>query len=318
MIKILANDGLGKSGSMLLEKAGFKIVTERVEQKNLIAEINKNSYQAVLVRSETKITQEVIDACPSIKIIARVGAGMDHIAVAHAIEKGIKVISTPRETAPAVAELVFAHLFSISRNLFDSNRRMPTSTNFMDLKKKYGDGIELAGKTIGIIGFGRIGQEVAKRALGLGMRVRASDPYVTEGNLKLDIFGTKGVDVTVRTVIRDIVLKESDYISLHLPIPDDGQPVITEREFAKMKDGVIIVNASKAGLINEDHLIEALHSGKVSHAGIDVFCNEPNPRKDLISLENVSITPHIGGATKEAQERISMALANEIIDFFKL
>lgn len=317
MIKILANDGLGEAGSKMLKDAGFELVKERVEQKNLISEINKHSYKAILVRSETIINQEVIDACPSIELIARVGAGMEHIAVAHAIEKGIKVISTPRETAPAVAELVFAHLFSISRNLFDSNRKMPTCISFRELKKKYGDGIELSGKTMGIIGFGRIGQEVAKRALGLGMKVRASDPYVTEANLTLDICGTNGVDVTLNTVVRDVVLKESDYISLHLPLPDDQQPVITEKEFSKMKDGVIIVNASKAGLINEDHLIDALKSGKVSHAGIDVFSNEPNPRKDLISLENVSVTPHIGGATKEAQERISLALAQEIIDFFK-
>ncbi|MBN2683385.1 MAG: hypothetical protein JXR58_12820 [Bacteroidales bacterium] len=318
MIRILANDGLGAPGSKMLKDAGCLLVTERVEQGKLIEEINKNSYDALLVRSETYITQEIIDACSTIKLIARVGAGMDHIAVAYAIEKGIKVVSTPRETAPAVAELVFAHLFSISRNLFDSNRKMPTCISFKDLKKKYGDGVELAGKTMGIIGFGRIGQEVAKRALGLGMRVRASDPYVTEANLKLDICGTSGVDVTVRTVIREIVLRESDYISLHLPLPDNKQPVITEAEFNKMKDGVILVNASKAELINEDHLIAALKSGKVSHAGIDVFCNEPNPRRDLISLENVSVTPHIGGATKEAQDRISISLANEIIDFFKL
>jgi D-3-phosphoglycerate dehydrogenase / 2-oxoglutarate reductase len=317
MIKILANDGLGLTGSKMLEEAGFILDKERIEQDKLIEVINKNSYDAILVRGDTIINQQVIDACPSIKLIARVGAGMENISVAYAIEKGIKVVSTPRETAPAVAELVFAHLFSISRKLFDSNRKMPTCLSFRDLKKKYGDGMELTGKTLGIIGFGRIGQEVAKRALGLGMRVRASDPYVTEGNLRLDICGTNGVDVTVRTVIRDIVLRESDYITLHLPVPDDKKPVITESEFNKMKDGVILVNASKAGLINEDHLIDALKSGKVSHAGLDVYCNEPNPRKDLISLENVSVTPHIGGATIEAQERIGIALANEIIDFFK-
>jgi D-3-phosphoglycerate dehydrogenase / 2-oxoglutarate reductase len=318
MIKILANDGLGASGSKMIVDAGCILVTDRVEQNKLVEEINKNAYDAIIVRSETHITKEIIDACPSIKLVARAGAGMEHIAVSHAIEKGIRVFSTPRETAPAVAELVFAHLFSISRKLFDSNRKMPTCISFKDLKKKYGEGIEIAGKTMGIVGFGRIGQEVAKRALGLGMRVRASDPYVTEANLKLDICGTNGVDVTVRTVIREVVLRESDYISLHLPVPDDNLPVITENEFNKMKDGVILINASKAELINEDHLIAALKSGKVSHAGIDVFCNEPNPRKDLISLENVSVTPHIGGATKEAQERISIALANEIIDFFKL
>lgn len=317
MIKILANNGLGKAGSEKLIEAGFKLDKERVEQKDLIKVINKEKYDAILVRSATEITQELIDACPSIKLIARVGTGMERIAVAHAIEKGIKVISTPRDTAPAVAELVIAHLFSIARKLFDSNRKMPSCTNFRELKKKYGDGIELAGKTIGIIGFGRIGQEVAKRALGLGMNVLASDPYVTEANLKLDIKGTRGVNVTLRTVIRDKVIKNSDFITLHLPMPDSNKPVLSNTEFDKMKDGVILINASKGGLINEDDLIESLKSGKISHAGIDVYCNEPNPRKDLISLENVSVTPHIGGATQEAQERISISLAEEIIKFFK-
>ncbi|HBS88629.1 MAG: 3-phosphoglycerate dehydrogenase [Bacteroidetes bacterium GWF2_38_335] len=317
MIKILANDGLSNSGCDLLKGAGFHLDNICIPQDNLIAEINKQKYDVLLVRSATYVTRELIDSCPSLKIIGRVGSSMENIAVAYAIEKGIKVISTPKDTAPSVAELVFAHIFSLSRNLFDSNRKMPKSDNFKQLKDSYCDGIEIVGKTIGIIGFGRIGQEVAKRALGLGMNVLASDPYVTEANIHMDIQGTKGITVTVLTVPRDQVIRESNYITLHLPIPDDHDPVLTKKEFDMMKEGVIIINASKGALIDEGDLIDALDSGKVNRAGIDVFCNEPNPRKDLVTHEKVSVTPHVGAATHEAQERISITLADEIIKFFK-
>ncbi|MFH2094794.1 MAG: D-2-hydroxyacid dehydrogenase [Bacteroidota bacterium] len=317
MIKILANDGLGPTGSKMLLDAGFTLITEGYPQENLISEINKQKFEALLVRSATEIPRILIDSCPSIKLIARVGTGMDHIDVEYAVEKGIKVLSTPIESSPAVAELVFAHLFSISRRLFDSNRNLPKGANFRELKRKYKDGMELGGKTLGIVGFGRIGQEVAKRAIGMGMKIIASDPFVAEATLRITIQGADDILIGVDTVSLEKVLKESDYLSLHLPLPYDKKPVITRKEIGIMKDGVILINVSRGGVIDEDDLIEALRSGKISHAGLDVFCNEPNPREDLIRLENVSVTPHIGGATVEAQERISIRLAEEIIRYFK-
>ena len=317
MMKILANDGLGSAGSETLRNAGFTLVTEKVEQENLIDEINKNKYDALLVRSATNITKELIDSCKSIKLIARVGTGMDHIQVEYAMEKGIKVLSTPLESSPAVAELVFAHLFSINRRLFDSNRNLHRNINdFKIFKKRYKDGTELNGKTIGIMGFGRIGQEVAKRALGLGMNVLAYDKFIDDVTIKLLIPNLKPIFISIETKSLEIVLKNSDFITLHLPFSFNQKSIITKNEINMMKEGAILINASKGGVIDEDDLIEALKSGKISHAGLDVFCDEPHPRKDLIELENVSITPHVGGATIEAQERISITLSEQIIMVF--
>ncbi|GAB4290578.1 MAG: D-2-hydroxyacid dehydrogenase [Marinilabiliales bacterium] len=317
MIKILANDGLGSSGLKILQEHGFEVITNKVEQEDLIDFINKNKISALLVRSATSVPRELINSCPTIKLIGRVGAGMDHIDVEYALEKGIKVLSTPVESAPSVAELVFAHLFSISRRLFDANRNLPKGISFRELKKKYKDGIEINGKTLGIIGFGRIGQEVAKRALGLGMKVIASDPFVADANIKITIPDHNDIYVNIQTLSQEHVLKNSDFITLHLPLPHDKKPIITKKEIEQMKDGVIIINVSKGGVIDENDLLEALDSGKVAFAGIDVFCNEPLPNPRILQHEKISVTPHVGGATVEAQERISITLSKEIINFFK-
>ena len=282
----------------------------------MIDEINREQYAALLVRSTTDVTRKEIDACPSLKLIARVGAGVDNIDVEYAIDKGIEVISTPLASSPSVAEMVFAHLFSISRSLYDSNRNMPKGNNFIDLKKKYGDGFELAGKTLGIIGFGRIGQEVAKVALGLGMKVIATDQFVREVDIDINIQGTSGLTVSLFTSPFDRVLVESDIITMHVPLTDQN-PTITKKEIEKMKDGVILINVSRGAVICETDLIDALKSGKIKAAGLDVFNNEPNPREELLKLENVSLSPHMGGATVEAQKRIGNELAQEIISFFK-
>lgn len=312
---ILANDGIDTVGKELLEKAGYTVVTEKVAQENLANAIIEKGYVALTVRSATKVRKDVIDACPNLKVIGRGGVGMDNIDVDYAKSKGIQVINTPAASSNSVAELVFAHIFNAVRFLYDSNRQMPTNgtTKFEELKKSYSKGVEVRNKTIGIIGFGRIGQYTAKIALGCGMKVLAYDPFVKEATLKLDIHGTNGVDVKINTVSLDELISNSDIISLHVP----GGKMITEKEIAKMKNGVILVNASRGGVIDENDLINGLNSGKIAHAGLDVFENEPTPSEQILKHSKISLTPHIGAATNEAQERIGIELAEKLIDALK-
>jgi D-3-phosphoglycerate dehydrogenase len=314
--KILANDGIDAAGKALLEKAGFTVVTEKVEQDKIASEINDKGYAAITVRSASKVRKDIIDACPNLKVIGRGGVGMDNIDVDYARSKGINVINTPAASSNSVAELVFAHLFNAARFLYDSNRQMPNSgeDKFDDLKKKYAKGIELRGKTIGIVGFGRIGQTVAKMGLGLGMKVLAFDPFVTEAKIDIEIDGNeKAVSVSIKTVGMDKVIQNSDYITFHVP----GGKLITRHELASMKNGVILVNTARGGVINEDDLLEALNSGKVAHACLDVFENEPRPSIAILKHPKISLTPHIGAATNEAQERIGIELAEKLIEALK-
>lgn len=310
--KILANDGIDAQGKALLEKAGFTVITEKVAQENLAQAINEHNYVGLTVRSATKVRKEVIDACPNLKLIGRGGVGMDNIDVEYARSKGLQVVNTPAASSHSVAELVFSHLFNCVRFLYDSNRQMPVNgdTQFDALKKKYAKGIELKSKTIGIIGFGRIGQAVAKIALGCGMKVLAFDPFVKEVLLPLEIAGIpEKINVKLHTVPMEKLLAESDFITVHVP----GGKVITQKEFDLMKNGVCLVNAARGGVIDEQDLINALNSGKVAHAALDVFENEPTPKKELLTHPKISLTPHIGAATEEAQERIGIELAELII-----
>jgi D-3-phosphoglycerate dehydrogenase len=313
--RILANDGIDTTGKALLEKAGFTVITEKVAQDKLIEELNAHRYVGLTVRSATKVRKEVIDSCSHLKLIGRGGVGMDNIDVDYARGKGLSVINTPAASSHSVAELVFAHLFNIVRFLYDSNRQMPSNgqTQFDSLKKKYAKGIELKGKTIGIIGFGRIGQAVAKIALGCGMKVEAYDPFLAEAMLHLDIPGAGDVKVHIHTVPMEKVLKNADFITLHVP----GGKVIAMKEIEQMKTGVVLINAARGGVIDEIDLLVALNSGKVAHAGLDVFENEPTPNPDLLSHPKISLTPHIGAATEEAQERIGIELAELIIEKLK-
>jgi D-3-phosphoglycerate dehydrogenase / 2-oxoglutarate reductase len=315
MFRILANDGIDPIGKDLLEKAGFQVDTNHIPQAEL-SEGLKN-YDAITVRSATKVRKELIDACPNIKLIGRGGVGMDNIDVDYARENGLAVVNTPAASSLSVAELVFAHLFTGIRFLQDSNRKMPVEGNnkFNDLKKAYAKGIELRGKKIGIIGFGRIGRETAKVALGLGMDVLAYDLFQIPSQLELILSGNVRVSCPINAVSVEQLIKESDFISLHVPFSE--KPVLGKEEFAMMKDGVGVVNCSRGGTIDEDALLEGLNTGKIGFAGLDVFDNEPTPRQDLLSHPNVSLTPHIGASTNEAQERIGTELANLIIDFFK-
>lgn len=316
-MKILANDGISPAGVKLLEEAGFEVITTKVAQEQVTNYINTHQVAVLLVRSATKVRQDIIDACPSLKIIGRGGVGMDNIDVDYAIAKDIQVINTPASSSNSVAELVFAHLFSGVRFLFDSNRNMPLEgdTRFNELKKAYANGIELRGKTIGIIGFGRIGQSVAKMALGLGMKVIASDNYVGKAEIKVEFYNDQFINVEIFTEPIEDLLKHSDFVTLHVPAQKDY--IIGAKEFEIMKDGVGLINCSRGGIINEVELIEALDNNKVLFAGLDVFEDEPTPAVQVLMHPQISMTPHIGAATLEAQERISVELAEQIITLLK-
>ena len=312
MINILANDGISKSGIDALKKSGFNIITTNVAQEQLENYINKENISVILVRSATTVRKDLIDKCPSLKIIGRGGVGMDNIDVDYARSKNIHVINTPAASSASAAELVFAHLYSGVRFLHESNRAMPLEgdSNFKKLKKAYAKGIELRGKTIGIIGFGRIGRETAKIALGVGMNVIAYDKFLESAVIKLDFMNNKSIDFNIKISKFDDLLKNSDFISLHVPAQKNY--VIGKNEFDKMKDGVGIINAARGGVINEVELVSAIENGKVSFAGLDTFENEPKPEIQLLMNSKLSLTPHIGAATNEAQDRIGLELAEQI------
>ena len=316
-MKVLANDGISNSGIEALQKGGFEVITTKVAQEQIAKYINDNNVSVILVRSATKVKQDVIDACPGLKIIGRGGVGMDNIDVDYARSKGIHVINTPASSSDSVGELVFAHLFSGVRFLHDANRNMPLEgdSNFNGLKKAYADGIELRGKTLGIIGFGRIGKSTAKIALGLGMKVIAADSFVDKAEIRVDFYNGQFINVEIETESLEDVFKHSDFISLHVPAQDGY--VIGEEEFELLKDGVGIVNCSRGGIIDEVALIKALDSGKVAFAGLDVFENEPTPEIQILMHPKISLTPHIGAATLEAQDRIGTELAEQIISLLK-
>lgn len=313
-MKVLANDGIATSGVVALEKAGFEVILKTVAQDQLDSYINENQVAVLLVRSATKVRKELIDACPSLKIIGRGGVGMDNIDVDYARAKGIKVINTPAASSHSVAELVFAHLFGMVRFLHDSNQSMPLEgdTKFKELKKAYAKGVELKGKTLGILGFGRIGQATAKIGLGIGMKVIAFDPFIDKANVELEFFDGQKVSFDIKTVSKEDVLKKADFISLHVPAQKDY--VIGKKEFGMMKKGAGIVNAARGGVIDEKALVLALEKGIISNAALDVFENEPTPEIGLLMNPNISLTPHIGAATLEAQDRIGEELASQIIE----
>jgi D-3-phosphoglycerate dehydrogenase len=311
-MKILANDGISAVGVQKLKEAGFTVYLENVAQDQLISFINNEGINAVLVRSATTVRKEVVDACPSLKLIGRGGVGMDNIDVSYAREKGLHVINTPGASSQSVAELVMGHLFSLSRFLHDSYKNMENG-EFSVLKKSYAKGAELRGKKLGIIGFGRIGQSLASYALGIGMDVIAIDQYTKTTSIPVMV-GQQTVSVDI-TPTDDLmaVIGNLDYISLHVPKQSDGTAVLGSKEFEKMKPGVRIVNAARGGVINEQELLESLNSGKIASVALDVYDNEPNPNSALLSHNKIACTPHIGAATAEAQDRIGEELAEQII-----
>ncbi len=300
-MKVLISDGIEEIGAKILTEAGLEVVNKKVTPEELLQTINE--YDAIIVRSATKVTREVIDA-GNLKAIARGGVGLDNIDVAYAKEKGIPVLNTPGASSISVAELAIAHMFSVARFINVSNIEM---RNGKWPKKDYAHGFELTGKTLGLIGFGNIGKEVAKRALGLGMTVVASDPFVTT------------TDMDVKLVSKDELLAMADVISLHIPFIKAEGPTIKKAEFDKMKDGVVLINCARGGVVVEKDLLEALNSGKVKAAGIDVFENEPftEAQHELINHPKVSVTPHIGASTDEAQERVGQEIAEKVVAVLK-
>lgn len=320
MIKILANDGIDAAGKKIFEAAGFQVSTDKVPQEQL-ADALKN-FDAILVRSATTVRAEVIDKVPNLKLIGRAGVGMDNIDVKYARENGIAVINTPAASSQSVAELVFAHLFTGVRMLQDANRNMPfseTKESFEKLKKAYSSGTELRGKTIGIIGAGQIGKCVASIAVGLGMNVmfhRLNNEDVVVDLEFHPAIGQRKISVTFKCVSFTKLITEADFITLHVPFPKGSAPVLSKKEFDLMKKGVGIVNTARGGVISETDLADALNSGKIGFAGLDVFEGEPLVRETIRKHQAVSLSPHIGGSTREAQERIGIELAQKVVEFF--
>ncbi|NPA45766.1 MAG: 3-phosphoglycerate dehydrogenase [Chlorobi bacterium] len=301
---ILANDGLAGSAREALEKAGHTVYTRKIEPENLADFINDKNIDVLIVRSATKVRKDLLDKVKPLKMIIRAGVGLDNIDVDYAKQKGILVRNTPAASSHSVAELVMAHLLCGVRFLHDANREMPLrgDTAFKELKKKYSKGREVKGKTLGIIGFGRIGREVAKMAIGLEMKVLAHDPYIKEADLTLHFFDGQTATFHIQTVSKEEVLRNADFITLHVPAQD--KPVIGEEEINMMKDGAAIINAARGGVVDEVALYKALEKGKLSFAALDVFADEPTPPVQLLMYPKLSLSPHIGASTVEAQERI--------------
>jgi D-3-phosphoglycerate dehydrogenase len=314
-MKILANDGLDSAGKKILEEAGFEISTEKIPQEELPARIAE--FDVLVVRSATKVTQAVLEAS-KLKLVGRAGVGTDNIDVKRAAELGITVINTPDAGSRSVAELVVAHMFSLARFLPLSNRQMPDRgvAEFNQLKKQASAGFELQGKVLGIIGFGRIGQELAKLALALGMEIRVFDHKGRKFDLILEFHPSSRippVSVLVDSKSLEEVLIASDFVSVHTP---GSTEILGENEINLMKAGACIINCARGGVVNEETLLEALNQGKIAFAGLDVFEQEPPQDNRLLIHPNVSLSPHIGASTKEAQERVGIELATRIIQHF--
>lgn len=316
-MKILANDGISQLGKNLLEEAGFTVITDKVEQSDLVNYINENNIEIVLVRSATNIRKDVIDQCLGLKLLGRGGVGMDNIDVTYAREKGLHVINTPAASSQSVAELVMGHLFAGARFLNKSFKEMETG-DFNQLKKAYAKGIELRGKTLAIIGFGKIGQALASYAIGCGMHVIAVTR--TSRNVKISLGEIQGhgelfVDIQTISDINE-ALEKADFISINIPKQEGNKTVIGQNEFSKMRDNVILVNAARGGVVDESAILEAVSTSKIAYIGLDVYENEPTPSLQLLNNSKIGTTPHIGAATVEAQNRIGSELASQIISIF--
>lgn len=318
-MKILANDGIDDSAKKILTDKGFVIHDQKIPQTDIASFIRQHNIEILIVRSATQVRKDLIEACPSLKVIARAGVGTDNIDVAYAKQKNITVMTTPSASSRSVAELVIAHIFSLSRFLHQAHREMPIkgNTDFAALKKNYSHGMELYGKTLGIIGMGRIGCLTAEYALRLGMNVLAHDPFVKEKNISFCI-GTQTLNFSLLSQPLETILQQSDFVSLHVPMPTDGKPLIGKAELNRMKKSAFLINASRGGVVEEQALLEALNNRTIAGAGLDVFAGEPSPNPALLVHPRISASPHIGASTQEAQERIGIDLAEQIIAFFHL
>ncbi|APC81830.1 D-2-hydroxyacid dehydrogenase [Clostridium botulinum] len=303
MIKILVSDGMEQNALNKLNEQGFVVLDKHFEKEELKEKIK--DFDAIIIRSATKVDKEIIDAGikGNLKLVVRAGVGLDNVDLEYAKEKGVKVFNTPKASSVSVAELTLGHMLCISRFINTAN---VTMLQGKWEKKKY-KGTEIYGKTLGLIGFGRIAREVAKRANALGMNV-----------IYYDIAGKCEEYEEFKCCTLDYLLNNSDFISVHIPLNKDRGALLKEEEFNKMKDGVYIINCARGGVIEEEALLKALNSGKVTAAALDVFENEPKPKKELINHERVSITPHIGASTKEAQMRIGEEIVDILDNFFNI
>jgi D-3-phosphoglycerate dehydrogenase len=297
-MKILVTDGISAEGAKILTDAGHDVHQKTLTPAELLTAIVP--YDCIIVRSATKVTKDVIEAGQNLKVIARGGVGVDNIDVKHAESKKILVLNTPAASAVSVAELAIGHMLAVARYLNLSSMEMRAGKW---PKKEYSKGIELYKKTLGILGLGNIGKEVARRALGMGMTVLAHDPPFSP------------MDFLVEITTKEKLLQKSDFITLHLPFKKEQDPVLGRKEFEMMKKGVVIINCARGGAVDEAALLENLNSGKVAGAGIDVFTAEPptDTLNALIHHPRVSVSPHIGGSTVEAQERVGAEIAVKVV-----
>lgn len=313
-MRILANDGISEAAKEILEKSGYYVDERHRPQNELAQAINEGEFEILLVRSATQVDSEIIDACPGLKMVGRGGVGVDNIDVYYAESSGIKVFNTPKASSRSVAELVVANMFALSRSLHDSARNLKEG-EFNTLKKKYSKGTELRGKALGIVGFGRIGQEIASYALGLGMDIFAVDVEDREVVVNVNILN-RTLEVPIMVSSNFNVLRYCDFVSVHIPKQENGDSAISYGEIEAMKDGVVIINTSRGGVVNEEDLLDALSTGKVYAAALDVFEDEPNPNPELLNHPRILATPHIGAATVEAQDRIGHEIVETIVSTF--
>lgn len=300
MSKILVTDGMDKGAIQALKDLGHEVTEQFFEPEELKEQLK--GFNVVIVRSATKVRKGIIDSAletGNLKLIIRGGVGVDNIDVVYAESNGIKVRNTPKASSLSVAELALGHMFSLARFIGIANVTMREGKW---IKNKY-TGIELSGKTLGLIGFGKIGHELAKKAKALEMKV-----------IYNDILGPAKDCPEYSCVSLDELLTDSDFISLHVPGDEDESPMIGKPEFTKMKDGAYLINCSRGSVVDEAALLEALNSGKLAGAGIDVFLEEPTKNMELVNHERVSVTPHIGASTKEAQKRIGQEIVSIIKD----
>ena len=319
-MKVLANDGISAKAKAALEAEGITVSTDHVEQAHLIDTLNREGYAGILVRSATKVRQDLIDACPELRFIGRGGVGMDNIDVEYARSQGKVVFNTPAASSQSVAELVMAHLFAMARSLHQSYPAMPErgADEFKVLKKAYAKGIELRGKTLGIVGFGRIGTAVAQYALGCGMNVIGVDQVGESRTVPVRI-PTGGdsfeeVTVTVPLVSLSELLAQADAVTFHVPAQADGSPVLDAAGVSSMKAGAMLVNTARGGTVDEAAVCAAVASGHLRAAALDVFVGEPKPKPEVLTAPGLALTPHIGAATLEAQDRIGDELVERILE----
>lgn len=311
-MRVLAINGISASGINTLKEGGFEVLETKVAQEQLENYISTHNIDVLLVGNNTEIQQELIDGCPSLKLIG-CNTLTDNIDAQYAKDQGLQVIEASEATSNAKAELVFAHLFGISRYLHQSNREMPLEgdMNFNMLHKHFSQGTELRGKTLGIIGFDIVGREVAKIALAIGMKVIATKTQTNDTIINIPFYNGQFVNIEIETDNLSEIIQQADFISIHTDAADGY--ILSKPQFDKMKKGMGIVNVSQPGTIDEVALVNAIEDQTVRYAGLDVFENQPNPEIQLLMNPELSLSPNIGATTIEAEERIGVELANQIV-----